>query len=337
LDPNDVTRWEVETGLRRKEEQGITLIPVFVMGARTPQKGDLPNSLHELVTVQGINLRNYPDFDRDMENLVRDIRNSRGFREDDITTVDFEPKTIYITEGPFWMGSSPGEGIPDHETPRHEVKLPAYRIGKYPVTNAQFEKFISETGRLAAPSMGWEGQKVPTGLVDHPVSGVTWYEALAYCQWLSEESGRKYTLPNEAQWEKACRGGKNTIYPWGDEFDPARSNYGQPDIAPVDKYPPQNEFGCFDFVGNVRQWTCTLWGEKRMIPEPQFTYPWKEDGRNNLDAPSIIRRVLRGGMVSNSLKGLVCSARSSNAPDNPGAPGKRMGFRVVLKVFENKL
>jgi formylglycine-generating enzyme required for sulfatase activity len=248
-----------------------------------------------------------------------------------IETAYYEPQTILIPGGSFWMGSEAAVGTPAYETPRHEVTLPTYYIGKYPVTNAQYEEFIRQSGRLVPSIMGWEGQRVPKGLEKHPVAGVTWNEALAYCQWLTEKTGRQYSLPTEAEWEKACRGGGDQSYPWGDEFDPARCNYGQASIAPVDKYPSQNKFDCFDIVGNVRQWTCTLWGESRLISDPRYAYPWKDDGRNDLGAPAFIRRVIRGGVLSDSPRGVTCSARSSNTPDNPGAPGKRMGFRVVLK------
>ncbi len=181
--------------------------------------------------------------------------------EEENSTLYFEPKTIYIPEGPFWMGSPAGAEIPSHETPQHEVILPAYRIGKYPVTNAQYEEFIRETGRPVSPSTGWDGQRVPKGIEENPITGVTWYESLAYCQWLSEKTRRSYSLPNEAQWEKACRAGHNSLYPWGDEFDPKRSNHGCATIASVKAYPAQNDYACFDLVGNVRQWTASLWGE----------------------------------------------------------------------------
>ena len=330
FDVNDVTRWEIETGLRRRIDEGVTLIPVRVLGAPIPQKGDLPESLWQLFDIQWRELQN-AHFDFDIKELIADIRRSRGYAEEDITAEYFEPKTIYIAEGPFWMGSKVGEGVPSYETPGQEIFLPAYRIGKYPVTNSQYAEFISQTKTLVSPIMGWDGQNAPKGLENHPVGGVTWYEALAYCQWLSQKTKRRYSLPTEAQWERACRGGNNTMYPWGDEFDVARCNYGQPNMASVDKYPPQNDFGCFDFVGNIRQWTSTLWGEKRIAPDPKYAYPWQDDGRNDLNAPGIIRRVIRGGILSDSPRGLACSARSSNAPDNPGPPGKRMGFRVMLE------
>ena len=326
---NDWTRIEVENGLQRLEGGTTRVFPVLVLNASMPSAGEIPESLGQLRNQNSISIHDDPYFDFDMDRLIRDIKNSDTYHP--VEEVEyFEPQTVYISEGTFLMGSQPGEGIPVHETPQHEVNLPAFCIGKYPVTDAQYEEFIRQTGKVVPSIMGWDGQRVPKGFGNYPVAGITWNEALAYCEWLTEKTGRQYSLPTEAEWEKACRGGNN-IYPWGDEFDPARCNYGQPAIAPVDKYPPQNKFDCFDFVGNVRQWTCTLWGESRAVPDARYAYPWNDDGRNDLNAPGSIRRVIRGGVISGSPRGLMCSARSSNAPDNPGAPGKRMGFRVVLK------
>lgn len=330
FDPKDVTRWEVETGLRRSMEDNTTVIPVLVTGAAIPKAEELPETLRTLLDKNVIHLRNFPDFDHDMEKLVRDIRRSRGYAEDDITTEYFEPKTIYIAEGSFWMGSEAGEGIPQHETPQHAVDLPAYRIGKCPVTNSQYEEFINQTKTPVSPIMGWDGQKAPQGLGDHPITGVTWYQARAYCEWLRKITGRNYSIPDEAQWEKACRGGNKSIYPWGDEFDSERCNYGRNKVAPVNVYPAQNEWGCFDLVGNVRQWTCTLWGEKRNAPELKFAYPWKDDRRNDLNANRAIRRVVRGSSFKDDLKFLRCSSRSGQAPEDAGLPGARHSFRVVM-------
>src|SRR5688572_16462992 len=151
FDPKDVTRWEIATGLRRSREESITLIPILVTGARLPKAEELPEDLHPLLEKNVIHLRNYPDLDSDMEKLIHDIRRSRGYGEEDIPVEYFEPKTVYIAKGPFPMGSSPGEGIPLHETPRHIVDLEAYRIGKYPVTNGQYEEFITQTQTMVKP------------------------------------------------------------------------------------------------------------------------------------------------------------------------------------------
>jgi len=328
FDPGDYTRIEVETGLSRLAEKKVMVIPLLVMNAMMPLDEDLPESLAQLSYQNAISIRNDPDFNNDMERLIRDIKRVQGVGEA-LLVQYFEPETIYILEGSFWMGSAEGTGVPPYETPQHEVNLPPYRIGKYPVTNAQYGEFISQSGRPVTVNMGWDGQRVPAGLEQHPVTGVTWYEALAYCQWLSERTERKYLLPNEAQWEKACRGGKNFIYPWGNELDPKRSNQGCAILAPVDAYPAQNEFGCFDLVGNARQWTCTLWGEKRVAPDPRFSYPWREGRRNDLNANRQIRRVVRGSSYSDNPSLLRCSARSGKVPDVPEGP---YGFRVAMIV-----
>ena len=330
FDPADVTRWEVETGLRRSQEEGMTLIPVLVTGARLPRSDELPGSLQPLLEKNVITLRNYPDLDIDIEKLIHDIRRSRGYGEEDLSLEYFEPKTIYIAKGPFQMGSPAGEGIPSHETPQHPVDLPAYRIGKYPITNSQYEEFIAQTRTKVTPIMGWDGQRAPERLKNHPVTGVTWYEARNYCEWLSKATGREYSLPNEAQWEKACRGGDNCLYPWGDEFDPSRCNSGKQQLAPVDAYPAQNEYECFDLVGNIRQWTITLWGETPSTPD--FKYPWANDGRDNLNANSQIRRIVRGSSFTEEAQQARCSARSGQFPENAGLLGIRHGFRVVMKV-----
>jgi serine/threonine-protein kinase len=304
------------------------------MDARMPSRTDLPESLIPLRNQNAISINDDPYFDFDMERLIGDIRGAQGYAVDDISIQHFEPKTIYISEGLFYMGSVLGEGVPQHETPQREVPLPSYRIGKYPVTNSQYEEFIRQTKTPVSPTMGWDGQRVPKGLKDHPVTGVTLYEAHAYCRWLSNITGREYVLPNEAQWEKACRGGNNFLYPWGDAFESTRCNHGQPAVAPVDKYPAQNEFGCCDLVGNVLQWTCTLWGKKRFPPDPEYEYPWKDDGRNdmNIETNRQLRRVVRGSTINSDILAHRCSARSGQPPEDRGMTGARYGFRVVMSV-----
>jgi len=249
-----------------------------------------------------------------------------------IETAYFEPQTILIPEGLFWMGSDAGPGIPIYESPRHEVFLPAFRMGKMPVTNEQYEEFVKDMHRSVAPEMGWDGQKVPVGSEKLPVVGVTWYEAVAYCDWLSKKTGRPYSIPNEAQWEKACRGGNNFIYPWGNEIDSERSNQGQLSLSIADFYIEQNDYGVFDMVGNIRQWTCTVWGEKRIAPDARYAYPYKDDGRNDMNASRQLRRVVRGSAMKDDIKWLRCSARSGQAPDDVGLPGGRHSFRVVMSV-----
>ncbi len=328
LDPDDFVRFEIEAALSRAE---ILVIPILVMGAEMPPSQSLPESLSQLARLNALRLRNDPDFDLDLdlEPLIQLIEKHPRRREK--SAEFFEPETILVEAGPFLMGSPPMQDVPQYETPQHQVLLPAYRIGKYPITNAQYEQFARETGTLISPNMGWSGQRSPEGMENYPVVGVTWYEALAYCQWLSQKTGRNYTLPNEAQWEKACRGSTRNIYPWGNGFDPTRCNQGKSQPASVDTYPPQSELGCFDLVGNVRQWTCSLWGQEGRAA-PRYAYPWSDDDRNDLNANPQIRRVVRGSSFQDDPNNSRCSFRSGQLPNDAGVRGSRCGFRVVMTL-----
>jgi formylglycine-generating enzyme required for sulfatase activity len=330
MDPNDVTRWEVEAGLQRSRAGQATVIPLLVLDAKVPMRDDLPESIQPLLEKNVVRLRNYPDFHRDFEILVRDIRLSLGYSSDDISTEWYEPETIQLSAGTFWMGSQHQDNIPLYETPLHSVDLPAFRLGKFPVTNRQYEVFVAEMHIEVSRQLGWDGQKVPRGWEKYPVAGVTWDEAITYCKWLSRKTRRDYSLPTEAQWEKACRAGTSCLYPWGDTFDSSRCNQGQENLAPVDHYPAQNDYGFFDLVGNVRQWTCTIW-EQGDMPQAR-PYPWQEDGRNDLNANSEIPRVLRGSAIKDPPLQHRCSARHGDYPDRRGNVGARYGFRVVMKV-----
>lgn len=268
-----------------------------------------------------------------------------------IETKPFEPETILIPAGSFLMGTKQEDirlliekfgGDEDqyrNETPQQEVSLSAYRIGKYPVTNAQYKEFVDKTKggqtldppqTLITPIMGWDySLNIPDGKEDFPVTGVTWHQALAYCRWLSEKTGRNYQLPNESQWEKACRGGKICLFPWGDEFDATRCNQGNSELAPINlRRPAQNEYGVFDFVGNIRQWTCSLWGTNFLVPDTKYAYPWKEEAqRHDVDINDQIRRVVRGSSFNEEKSNLRCTARKGELPDEWVAG---IGFRVVI-------
>lgn len=243
----------------------------------------------------------------------------------------YEPETVFIPAGKYIMGRDPGQDVKFYETPAHEVDLPAYRIGKFPVTNRQYAEFIRESVQAINPETGWIGQNPPPDSLDCPVAGVTWFQAMAYCAWLSERTGRQYTLPNEAQWEKAARGNQGSIYPWGNDWRDGLCNSEPGLITKVDAFPPQGPFGCFDLVGNVREWTISLWGERRQEPDPDYLYPWTENGRNDPKANSLVRRIYRGGSADDPSE-MTCSTRRAFAPDKSGLPGKRHGFRVALKV-----
>ena len=101
------------------------------------------------------------------------------------------------------------------EQPQHTVVLPDYRIGKHPVTNAQYLAFVQAAGHRAPRH--WDDGRIPRGEEDHPVRWLWWQDAVDYCGWLAEVTGKPYRLPTEAEWEKAARGTDGRHYPWGNE------------------------------------------------------------------------------------------------------------------------
>ncbi|KAA3658261.1 MAG: hypothetical protein DWQ04_25655, partial [Chloroflexi bacterium] len=106
--------------------------------------------------------------------------------------LSIEPEMTLISAGPFVMGS---EQDKPEEAPQHVIDLPEFHMSVYPITNEAFAQFVWKTGIVVGPALLWSGNSPADDALDHPVAGVTWYEALAYCEWLSELSGRQYTLP----------------------------------------------------------------------------------------------------------------------------------------------
>jgi formylglycine-generating enzyme required for sulfatase activity/class 3 adenylate cyclase len=207
---------------------------------------------------------------------------------------------VVIPAGVFLMGEG-GE--------QHELSLPDYQLGKYPVTNAEYRRFIDAGGYQDArwwTEAGWleigQKQNGPRFWKDarfnkpnQPVIGLSWYECVAFCRWLSAETGQFHRLPTEAEWEKGARGDDGRTYPWGNEFDPDRLNGRGPGdrqvcaSTPVGLYPTGvSPFGLFDCVGNAWQWCATRW--KKPFPYDTAHDEWQAD---YLEGQNL--RVLRGG------------------------------------------
>ncbi len=257
----------------------------------------------------------------------------------------WEPETTLVPAGPFLMGSQAGEGIPAYETPQFKVTLPAYRIGKYPVTNKQYAYFIKETEQMAPVELGWGNGNEPSKEQEaQPVRGVTWYDALAYCLWLIKKTGRPYTLPSEAQWEKAARGSEGNLFPWGNDWQDGRfcnTDFNQ--ITAVITFPQgSSPYDGWDMVGNVREWTTSLWGRNRRHNlELISQYPWDEawtpnSGQDDLKKSRQFRRVTRGGASLLTGFPLRVARRESELPYRAGLSNGRVGFRVALN-WENEV
>lgn len=257
-----------------------------------------------------------------------------------IQTKRYEPETILIPAGPFLMGTTEeqvealvaefGESRRnefEREVPQHLFKLPTYRIGKYPVTNKEYAKFIKHDKQHQCPDkqLGWSLRNPPANKLDHPVVGVSWHDALAYCEWLSGQTDRHYRLPTEAEWEKAARGMDDRLYPWGDEWEAERCNADGVGTTPKAAHPKgASPYGCYDMVGNVQEWTSTIW-------HSDFGYPYRDnDDRDDLNADEYkLRRIHRGGSFRDKQNRLRCSARGYSSPSSKN-PWR--GFRVVLEV-----
>ena len=276
-------------------------------------------------------------FSRLPDNRLLDL--PAGDRRPVIERQTFEPETIYVPAGAFRIGRDPGPNVPAVETPAARITLAAYRIGRYPVTNAEYLHFVRATGRAVANDTGWilaaVGQQPPAGKEDHPVRGVTWDDVVAYCEWLEQTTRRRYRLPSEAEWEVAARGSDDRLYPWGGDFDATRCN-AQPSgigaTTPVGQFSPAGDSPrrCADMAGNVWEWTNTRWGRETAVAE--YAYPYKvDDGRENSAplAPFRELRICRGGSFADGAERVTCTAR---ARYDAGSRHARRGFRVAMSV-----
>jgi formylglycine-generating enzyme required for sulfatase activity len=249
-------------------------------------------------------------------------------------TAPIHLELVRVPAGEFLMGSDPAkdEDAYDEEQPQHTIDLPEFAIGKYPVTNAQYAAFVQATGHRAPKH--WEKGEVPSGKGDHPVVYVSWHDAMAFCEWLSQETGREFVLPSEAEWEKAARGTDGRIYPWGDEgptTDLCNFSGNVGDTTPAGNYSPAGDspYGCADMAGNVWEWTRSLWGEDWQEPDSDYPYD-SEDGREDLEAGDDARRVLRGGAFNYDARLVRCAFRYLRRPH---LRDDNYGFRVVVSPF----
>ncbi len=182
-----------------------------------------------------------------------------------------EPLVITIPPGPATIGT-PAEAIDDlvrrypgtrrewfaKETPRQLAHVQVFALARYPVTNQEYARFLADA-RHGAPAW-WGAAAPPPRYSNHPVRGVAWADAVAYCRWLTLRSGHIYRLPDEREWEKAARAGDAREFPWGDDFDPARANTREAEIGdttPIGCFGASG-LGCYDLAGNVEEWTNSI-------------------------------------------------------------------------------
>ncbi len=169
------------------------------------------------------------------------------------------PVMVAIDAGQYKMGSS-GSSRHTDEQPRHDVKVRKYAISKYEITFAQYDQFANAKGRKVPDSLYLERE-------NHPVFFVSWDDAFYYAKWLSEETGKKYRLPSEAEWEYAATSGKKTPYPWGYNEEPGKAHCFGCGSGLDPRKPTKigsfesNKFGIKDMNGNVAEWVHDCWHE----------------------------------------------------------------------------
>ncbi|MDM8560391.1 SUMF1/EgtB/PvdO family nonheme iron enzyme [Candidatus Parabeggiatoa sp. HSG14] len=226
------------------------------------------------------------------------------------------PEMVWIPAGTFRMGDIQGGGY-DWEKPVHSVSVNRFSMGRYEVTFAEYDKFAQATGRKKPDDEGW-------GRGNRPVIKVSWHDAIAYTEWLSQQTGEQYRLPTEAEWEYAARAGTETKYWWGNDIGRNKANcYGNycgdsfEYTAPVGSFQP-NRFDLYDTVGNVWEWTCSEYEDKYKGKEKQCLSKNRANNDSGLS--------FRGGAWNGGARWM----RSANR--GRGEPADRLdylGFRVA--------
>lgn len=310
-------------------------------------------------------------------------QNSQGFWEAEFI---YGIVMIYIPASTLIMGNDKlHEGISGSPAaPQHPVTLSGYWIGKTPVTKGQFRAFVKETeyvtsvekpghegpwvyafekkGFITIPGFHWDNAfsqvtcRFPHVQIDddHPVSCVSWYDAVDFCHWLSVKTGVNFKLPTEAEWEYAARGDDQRVYPWGNEDpDGMRANYADEDFnsvfpdtgqsivhfgvhdgyaatSPVGSYPAgASPFGALDMAGNLTEWVYDWIGKYE-----------KKHYTNPIGPKEGIDRVMKAGFWAGSagrfdqtpdeLKHGHNIRSDARQYDDPDSADDHLGFRIAI-------
>jgi len=257
--------------------------------------------------------------------INRRNREAEFFREY-INSVSLE--MVSIPGGTFMMGSPETEKERDKdESPQHQVTVASFFMGKYQVTQAQWEAVA------ALPQINISLNANPSRFkgANRPVENVSWNEAQEFCARLSRKTGKNYRLPSEAEWEYACRAGTTTPFYFGETITADLVNYDgsstygsapkgvyRDKTTDVGSFPP-NAFGLYDMHGNVWEWCADPWHEN-YNGAPSDGSVWESRGDNKY-------RMLRGGSWVNSPGYCRGASRLRYAPDGRG---DGWGFRVVI-------
>jgi len=222
---------------------------------------------------------------------------------------------VPIPGGWFTMGTDRGQ---HDERPPHSVFVDPFELAVHPVTRAAYEAFVACTHH--EPPNGWERPELSKP--DLPVVGVSWHDAVAYCEWRSEADGHWVRLPTEAEWEFAARGTQESLFPWGDVVPQWMPNGGRgplPAPWPV-TLGEANGFGLFGISTNIHEWCADWWDPDYYSRSPE---------RNPSGADSGVRRVSRGGAWRHATTMCRVTLRSKI---DPSFRYDDYGFRLARSV-----
>ncbi len=262
---------------------------------------------------------------------------------------------VLIRGGEFTMGSPEGEVNRQTNETQHQVKLSDFYMSKYTVTVAEFRRFLEASGYQAFSEIfGWSfiisngeskkgdgvnwrhgvsGSVRPQSEENHPVLYVSWYDAVAYCKWLSTKTGKQFRLPTEAEWEYACRAGSKTAFNFGENLTTNQANYNgyhykrnpeggfRQNTVEVNSFAP-NAWGLYNMHGNVYEW-CSDWYSGTYYDDCKA----KGTVYNPAGPASGSNRVFRGGSWRNH----VAYCRSADRGGSiPSSHNFELGFRLVF-------
>ncbi len=276
--------------------------------------------------------------------IKRQRRQAQYFIEELGNNITLE--MVAIPNGTFLMGSpDTEEGHRDNESPQHEVTVKSFFMGKYPVTQAQWQAvaFLPQVNRELEPNPSrFKGE-------NRPVECVSWYDAMEFCSRLTIKTRRQYRLPSEAEWEYACRAGTTTPFHFGetittdlanydgrdDELGKWKGSYGKGpkgiyrrETTPVGSFGVANDFGLYDMHGNVWEWCADKW-HSNYEGVPIDGSAWEEEQVNEISNDNYLW-LLRGGSWFYNPD--YCRSAFRGFYDPGGRRVNDIGFRVVCGV-----
>jgi len=267
-----------------------------------------------------------------LKNLVKLKKQEAEFLEsdsfDEVSIQMLNLEMVEIPAGSFMMGSPEDEeGGYGDERPQHEVSVPDFMIGKYPITQAQW-RLVATLPKVKTYLEPDPSKFKGEGL---PVEKVSWLDAIEFCRRLSNHTGLEYRLPSEAEWEYACRAGTTTAYSFGDNAEELGeyawyTENSESQTHPVGQKKP-NAFGLYYMHGNVWEWCADDWHESYK-GAPKDSQIWIKDNKNYEDPES--RKLLRGGSWNDSARRCRSAYRYNHFARLLGS--NYGGFRVVCVV-----